>query len=132
LNLQACAEQNSHHLQEPQTAPLFPHCESLVPAWHAPLAQHPFGQLEGPQAGLLQVPLMHCSPVLQTAQVPPFLPQAEVELPPLQVLPEQQPTQVVGPQVVEQAWETHFSVPLQTLHAAPPLPHALCCVPDWH
>ena len=78
----------------------------------------------------MQVPPWY--PVLQVAQAAPFFPQAVGSLPPLQVLLAQQPTQVVGSQVVAQLPDTHLSVPLQTLQAAPPVPQAVCSVPDMH
>jgi hypothetical protein len=82
-------------------------------------------------AVLLQVPFTHCSPVLQAEQVVPFFPQNAGSLPPLQVVPEQHPTQFVAVQVVAQACETHVWVPVHATHAAPLLPHALARVPAW-
>jgi hypothetical protein len=80
---------------------------------------------------LLHVPFTHCSPILQAAQVAPFVPQNAGSLPPLQVVPEQQPTQFVGVQVVVHACETHVWVPVHATQAAPALPHALVWVPAW-
>jgi hypothetical protein len=116
-----------------QTTPAFPHWRSEVPCWQTPLAQQPVGQFELEQVDeLLQVPFTQDSPLLQTAQVAPFLPQAAGSLPPLQTLFRQQPTQVVGPQLVLHCLETHFAVPLQTWQRAPPVPQAASRFPDWH
>ena len=82
-------------------------------------------------AVLLHVPFTHCSPVLQAAHAAPFFPQAVGSLPPLQVVPEQQPTQFVGVQVVVQACDAQVWVPVHAMHATPPLPHAAVCVPAW-
>jgi len=111
--------------------PPVPHADQSVPPWHTPPLQHPEQLLELQVAVLLQVPFTHASPalVLQTAQVPPFLPHAAGSLPPLHTLFWQQPTQVVDPHVDEQACVTHLSVPEQTLQAAPPFPQAAFCVP---
>jgi len=104
----------------------------MVPAWHTPPLQQPL-QLPGPQVvALLQVPLTHCWSPVQAAHSWPLVPQAATSLPPLQTLFSQQPTQVVGPQVVLHAWSTHLSAPEQTAHWAPFLPQADCWAPDMH
>jgi hypothetical protein len=68
---------------------------------------------------------------LQTLQVSPWVPQAEVEVPDWQVLPAQQP--------FGQLFASHgthfpfwqFSFDLQVMQALPPLPQAASEVPGW-
>ena len=89
-------------------APFFPHSVSLVPATHAPAAQHP-AHVPGPQ---MQEPPLHASPaahagpephwhrplaeqlsarrVSHTAQAPPPVPHSSIEGA-AHVLPAQQP-----------------------------------------
>jgi hypothetical protein len=65
-------------------------------------------------------------------QTAPSSPQAPFEVPALQVLPMQQPAQVVGPQGVTQAPLSHTVPAAQLAHATPPVPHAVFEFPGWH
>ena len=95
-------------VQSVHAAPFFPHSVSLVPATHAPAAQHP-AHVPGPQ---MQEPPLHASPaahagpephwhrplaaqlsarrVSHTAQAPPPVPHSSIEGA-AHVLPAQQP-----------------------------------------
>jgi len=84
----------------------------------------------------VQAPAWHFSVLLQALHWAPPVPQAVMDVPDLQVLFWQQPVeQMVESQVPDdgtQAPAWHFSVLLQALHEAPPVPHALEAVPLLH
>lgn len=73
----------------------------------------------------VQVPLTHVADDEHVWHGPPLFPQALSDVPAWQLLPEQQPTQVVGPQAgVVQLPLLHVWLPPQVAQATPPLPQA--------
>jgi len=113
--VQASVLQSLVSVHDVQAAPPLPHTPSAVPSWHItpsqqPLQQAPFWHLPAPlahgvpgsaavdvQAPLLQLPIKHSLPVLQSEQVPPALPQDPTAVPRAQVVPLMQPVQQLPP-----------------------------------
>ena len=80
--LQAPSVQVKPELQGLQAAPPVPHFKSVGGALQTVPSQQPLGQFDAEQdAGITQVPVMHCSVAPHTAQLPPSLPQLVFWLP---------------------------------------------------
>ncbi len=99
--------------QDTHTAPRVPQ-RAVSETWHAPLKQHPLGQLWGSQP--VQVPLSHAPPVGHCWQARPPEPQCAGRMPTSQKSPLQHPPQLCDPQA--------DAVPPLAPPAPPPSPPA--------
>jgi hypothetical protein len=116
--------------QEAQAPPFFPHAEVLVPPLQVVPAQQPAQSPNGHvpphpseafahlpvQLGVQIVwhtPLEHTWFAPHVEHVPPFFPQAAVLVPPLQVVPAQQPVQLFEAHVPPQPSEAPAHLPAQ-------------------
>jgi hypothetical protein len=128
--LQLSVVQGSPSSQAAQAAPPFPHAAVVVPGWQAVPFQHPVQHAPAWQSppvhvvpsGLLppvhwpaaQVPVAHSPVDWQTAHALPFIPQAALSLPGLQVVPSQHPAHPFCGQVEPQPSSAPAHFPLQS------------------
>ena len=108
-------------LQALHVSPPEPQALADVPLLHCLFWQQPVQLLvpQEPEVGT-QEPLMHFSVLLHILHAPPPVPQELRLIPPIQVVPRQQPVaQLEAPQVWDLSWHSpslHCSVALHTLH----------------
>jgi hypothetical protein len=126
--------QNSNAAHLTQVSPPSPQASLEVPDSQFPALQHPFLQLDGPQAiGSLQVPCWQVWPEPQATQAPPPVPQAvtSVAPPKLQLWPLQHPlVQVAGEHPEVQTPFAQTSPDLHVAQTAPSVPQAPSSLPE--